>query len=236
MPTAPLSSSVLLLVVLCWGASQPLYAQTSVEAAPVPANLDERLLLGVYAIEAPAFRGLMRAADASAYPVFLGAAPAAWGGAWLLRDNGDWADAYRLTLAQAATTVSVIGLKRLFGRPRPYAALAAITARTSDVLLDDLSSMPSGHASTAFAIATSWSLSHPRWYVVAPSMAWAGSVATSRLWLGVHYPSDVLAGSVIGAAFAVGVHLLGSQITPDFLEGDEEARALPMLHLRFALP
>ena len=229
---------VLLLILLWWGAAAPLHAQPVGEpaAGSAPSGLDERLLFGVYAVEAPAFRGAMRAADVSAYPVFFGAVPAAWGGTWLLRDRDDWADAYRLTLSQAATAVTTIGLKRLIRRPRPYAALPSITSRTSDGSLGDSFSMPSGHASTAFTLATSWSLSHGRWYVVVPSFVWAGSVAISRVWLGVHYPSDVLAGSALGAAIAVGVHLLGSQITPDVLEGDDAGRALPMLHLRFALP
>ena len=234
--SSPGRTSAPLVVLLCWMVAAPLYGQSVGEPAGTASSLDERLLLSVYTIESPAFRGVMRAADASAYPVFLGAPVAAWGGAWLIRDDGDFTDAYRLTLSQAVTTVAVIGLKRLIRRPRPYAALPGITARTSDATLGDSFSMPSGHASTAFTLATSWSLSHDQWYVVVPSFVWAGSVALSRLWLGVHYPSDVLTGSLIGAAVGVGVHLLGPQITPDVLEKDEPERMLPMLHLRFALP
>ena len=229
-------ASVSLIVFLCWVGPAPLYGQSAGGAAATPSGLDERLLFSIYEIEAPAFQGAMRTADASAYPIFLGAPFITWGSAWLLRGNGDFTDAYRLTLSQAATTGIVIGLKRLIGRPRPYAALDRITARTSDATLGDALSMPSGHASTAFALATSWSLSHDRWYVIVPSFAWAGSVALSRLWLGVHYPSDVLTGSLLGAAVGVGVHLLGPEITPGFLKKDEPERALPMLHLRLTLP
>lgn len=60
-------------------------------------------------------------------------------------------------------------------------------------------SFPSGHTSNSFALATSLSLAYPKWYVIVPSYLWASSVAYSRLHLGVHYPSDVLAGAIVGA-------------------------------------
>ena len=64
-------------------------------------------------------------------------------------------------------------------------------------------SFPSGHTATAFALATSLSITYPKWYVIAPSALWACSVGVSRMNEGVHYPSDVLAGAVIGAGCAV---------------------------------
>lgn len=63
-------------------------------------------------------------------------------------------------------------------------------------------SFPSGHTSVAFAAATSLTLAYFKWYVAVPAFAWAGSVAYSRMYLGVHYPSDVVAGAVIGAGSA----------------------------------
>ena len=64
-------------------------------------------------------------------------------------------------------------------------------------------SFPSGHTATAFALATSLSITYPKWYVIAPSALWACSVGVSRMNEGVHYPSDVLAGAAIGAGCAV---------------------------------
>jgi membrane-associated phospholipid phosphatase len=63
-------------------------------------------------------------------------------------------------------------------------------------------SFPSGHTSSAFATATSVSLAYPEWYVIVPSYVWAGTVGYSRMHLGVHYPSDVLAGALIGSGCA----------------------------------
>lgn len=67
-------------------------------------------------------------------------------------------------------------------------------------------SFPSGHTSMAFTFATSMTLAFPHWYIAVPCFAYASCVAYSRMYLGVHYPSDVLAGSLIGAASSVGTH------------------------------
>jgi len=63
-------------------------------------------------------------------------------------------------------------------------------------------SFPSGHTSMAFATATSLSLQFKKWYVVVPAYLWAGSVGYSRMYLGVHYPTDVLAGAIVGVGSA----------------------------------
>jgi len=96
----------------------------------------------------------------------------------------------------AALTYSI---KKIVNRPRPYATypddIIPYSTETS-------MSFPSGHTSFAFATATSLSIKYPRWYIIAPSFLWAGSVGYSRMNLGVHYPSDVLAGALLGAGSA----------------------------------
>ena len=59
-------------------------------------------------------------------------------------------------------------------------------------------SFPSGHTTSAFAIATSLTLSYQKWYVAVPSYLYAGFVGYSRMRLGAHFPSDVLGGMAIG--------------------------------------
>lgn len=89
------------------------------------------------------------------------------------------------------------GLKRWTRRPRPFAA--DIRVRAWIAPLDEFS-FPSGH--TLHAVA--FTLIAIAWF---PALAWlllpfAASVALSRVVLGLHYPSDVLAASIIGTALA----------------------------------
>jgi membrane-associated phospholipid phosphatase len=73
-------------------------------------------------------------------------------------------------------------------------------------------SFPSGHTSMAFCTATSVSLMYPKWYVIVPAYLWAGSIGYSRMYLGVHYPSDVLAGALVGTGTSIGTHYLFNYI------------------------
>lgn len=92
-----------------------------------------------------------------------------------------------------SSLISLI-LKYGINRPRPF--------DTYD-FLDKLSSggspsFPSGHTTEAFAIAAALIFAFPKWYTILPSVLWALAVGYSRMSLGVHYPSDVLAGVVVG--------------------------------------
>jgi membrane-associated phospholipid phosphatase len=98
----------------------------------------------------------------------------------------------------AASAFISLALKSIVKRDRPY-----ITYPEIDNVVEESSySFPSGHTSSAFATATSLSMVYPKWYVIAPSFLWAGAVGYSRLYLGVHYPTDVLAGAIIGSGSA----------------------------------
>jgi len=89
-------------------------------------------------------------------------------------------------------------LKYSINRPRPAVTYADIIAYEGEKTL----SFPSGHTSLAFSTVTAVCLKYPKWYVIVPSCLWAGSVGYSRMNLGVHYPSDVLAGALLGAGSA----------------------------------
>jgi undecaprenyl-diphosphatase len=88
-------------------------------------------------------------------------------------------------------TVSVgSGIKYLLRRPRPV-ELSGFYSRRLDSY-----SFPSGHAIRVACIATALSITHPWWSPLL--FLYAGLVALCRVALGVHYPSDVLAGLLLG--------------------------------------
>ena len=89
-------------------------------------------------------------------------------------------------------------LKHSIKRERPFDTYSDIDEATSAPGY----SFPSGHTSTAFATATSLSMAYPKWYVIAPSFVWASAVGYSRMHLGVHYPTDVFAGALVGSGCA----------------------------------
>lgn len=88
--------------------------------------------------------------------------------------------------------------KQIIKRERPYLRYSDL----EPIVFESSYSMPSGHTSTAFATATSLSMAYPKWYVIVPSFAWASSVGYSRMHLGVHYPSDVFIGALVGSGSA----------------------------------
>lgn len=88
-------------------------------------------------------------------------------------------------------------IKPIVNRTRPADAYPALIFTNSPT---HGPSFPSGHATLAFSTASMITLQYMKWYVAIPAYLWAGTVAYSRMYLGKHYPSDVLAGAVIGAA------------------------------------
>lgn len=128
-------------------------------------------------------------------PVTLGA-PVGWLAVGLISKNAHVTqEGMRLIAAQLVNGGSTYFLKVVVNRPRP-----AVSDPTLIALEDArIHSFPSGHTSSAFALATSISLDHPKWFVIAPAYLYASLVGYSRCYLGVHYPSDVIAGAVLGA-------------------------------------
>jgi membrane-associated phospholipid phosphatase len=138
------------------------------------------------------FARLSRAADHGGLWLAVGTALVAVGGRW--RRAG-----LRGIVALAITSAVVNGpLKWLFRRERPQ---KLDRSRVQLVRPPRTSSFPSGHAATAFGFATAATSDVPE--LAAPLGLLAAGVAYSRVRLGVHHTSDVLAGAAVGAAVAV---------------------------------
>ncbi|RST08530.1 bifunctional phosphatase PAP2/diacylglycerol kinase family protein [Streptomyces sp. WAC05950] len=118
------------------------------------------------------------------------------------------------SLALASTTINTVG-KWSVRRPRPL--LEGVPAVRQLAVQPQTTSFPSGHSASAFAFAAGVALASPGWGAVLAPVA--ASVAFSRVYTGVHYPSDVAAGAALGVGAAFVVRRLARDV--------QEARAVP---------
>jgi undecaprenyl-diphosphatase len=165
-------------------------------AVPPIQEPDIRVLRTVNGFHTPA---LDVAARVFSNEVLLVALPPATGYA-LARD---WGTPLRVAGAEALGGALGLGLKFAFDRPRPYVTYPDLRLPLGP---DHFGSFPSGHAAVSFAGATALALDQPA--AAVPAYLWAGLVCYSRMYNGVHYPSDLLGGALVGVGSAYLVHAL----------------------------
>lgn len=193
-----------------------LFVAPSLGQVQTDGGRDVALLRAVYFTDSPVVAGMLDGANRLAWPAFAGV-PSGLLVASLASASGVSARlAARVMIAEFGAAVTVVGLKRLVRRPRPYEVLPDIQRRARAGTVARRSySFPSGHAALGSAAAMALSVYDGRWFVITPAWIFAAAISTSRLWLGVHYPSDVLAGTMIGAGLAVAVYLIDQRSVED---------------------
>lgn len=129
-----------------------------------------------------------RSGEHAACWLVLGAAAAAL-------DSGRRERWLRAAAIVGGSYVANIALKHVIRRKRPQIAGYPALSSTITQL-----SFPSAHSTTAFAAARAYSAIEPR--LTAPLYVAATAMAISRVSLGVHYPTDVVAGAGLGTAIA----------------------------------
>jgi membrane-associated phospholipid phosphatase len=100
-------------------------------------------------------------------------------------------------------------IKKIINRPRPFEKYP------NDIIQKfptDTPSFPSGHTTGAFTAATSLTLALPKWYVAVPAYTWATANGLARMRQGVHYPSDILAGAIIGTGTTILTHKINKYL------------------------
>lgn len=101
-----------------------------------------------------------------------------------------------LTAMLFGLLITNVTLKELVSRPRPWLDVEGLYPLIQEY---DPHSFPSGHTCASFAaVSVWWKFFHRRW-IKAVCVGMAVCMGLSRLYVGVHYPSDVLAGALIGA-------------------------------------
>ncbi len=161
-------------------------------------NLDIRILRSINSSQSlPSDRFFQFVSNSNAYLVI--GIPATMGTISLINHDDQLFRNTCVTVAALAITSGITEvMKYSINRDRPFKTYPDITGKSAV----RSPSFPSGHTSSSFAMATSLSLSYPKWYIIVTCYTWAGTVAFSRMDLGVHYPSDVLAGAIVGAGSA----------------------------------
>jgi undecaprenyl-diphosphatase len=113
---------------------------------------------------------------------------------WL---NGERRPAIYLALGLIADAILVYSLKTIIHRPRPYEVLSIMPLD----LVDNFRSLPSGHTSTAFLSATILSKYYCKYTAI--FFVIAASIGFSRVYIGVHYPLDVIVGAITGSLVGI---------------------------------
>jgi len=118
----------------------------------------------------------------------------------------------------AISSIATYALKTAIHRNRPFVDHPDI------VKLSDGGgySFPSGHTSAAFCLATSIAMDNKQWYIRVPVFTWAALVGYSRMHLGVHYPTDVLGGALVGAGSAIAGRKITAWLNKDKKHKQEE--------------
>lgn len=118
---------------------------------------------------------------------------------YIKKDKALQKEGWKAVGSVAINVIVTQSLKKIVGRQRPYNEYPGFI---SYYHFEKDSSFPSGHTSNAFAVATTLSLTYKKWYVIAPAYLWAVGNGYARLYLGQHYPTDILAGAAVGAGSA----------------------------------
>lgn len=161
-------------------------------------NFDYRLLRNIAITRTPEKNDFFKFISKYNNPVCL-TAPATLFITGLIKDDVQMkrSSLYVTESIASASLVNFI-LKKIFKRKRPYIKdrtfIAVVPARNE--------SFPSGHTAEAFSMASSMAFAYPKWYVILPTFGWASLIGYARMYLGVHYPTDVFAGAAISSSMS----------------------------------
>ncbi|MBL7920262.1 MAG: phosphatase PAP2 family protein [Bacteroidia bacterium] len=168
-------------------------------------NIDVDILKTINRNDMPCWDKTMKGFSFSAYPVGMVSPLGVLAHGYIKKDKVLIRNGYKSCITLGVAMSISTALKYSIQRERPFKKYPLDIIRRDEV---GTASFPSGHTTSAFASATVLSLSYKKWYVTIPAYAYAGLMGYSRMRLGVHYPSDVLGGMVLG----IGTGLLTWQI------------------------
>lgn len=129
------------------------------------------------------------------------------------------------------TNIAVFLLKFLVAEPRPFLTLPNVELLVAE---NEIYSFPSGHTASSFAAATVIGLKYKfkikgkGYRLIYPLLVFAAVIGFSRIYIGVHYPLDVIFGALIGIISALIVLKIGDNILVDKLSHTCLKEKLPL--------
>ena len=164
-------------------------------AATYSQNLDYQILHTINAGDYPKWDNAMRNVSDAVYIIGPTVPVAITLHGYFSHDKSLLWSGYKSAISIACAMAISTSLKYSIDRQRPYDKYPGDIIPKGEATT---ASFPSGHTTSAFATATSLSLSYKKWYVTVPAYMYACLAGYSRMRLGMHYPSDVLGGAILG--------------------------------------
>ncbi|KXK05733.1 MAG: Membrane-associated phospholipid phosphatase [Chlorobi bacterium OLB4] len=166
-------------------------------------DIDVNLFRAINSIESPVLESVIKISDRSIIPGAIITPPLFYFAARSGNNYYDENSAVLLGVSNIFTGITVLATKHIFKRDRPFQKIKNVNMRGKDPFLDKYS-FPSGHTAFAFSTAGILSLRYSNEPIlIAGLYSYAFLIGFGRVYLGVHYPSDVLGGMVLGSANAL---------------------------------
>jgi len=176
-----------------------------------PDNFDIRLFRKINNSQSPFKTKVFNTFDNSMVPVALMLPTSLFIYSRVKKNTFDENSAYLLTVSEFTNLALTFGTKIFIKRERPLNSLSNVNTKGMPFL--DVYSFPSGHTSTTFAMATTFALRYPKYpQVYAPMYLWGLITAYGRPYFGLHYPSDLLAGAIIGSGSSILIYSLRKEL------------------------
>lgn len=167
-------------------------------------KLDDRIMIDLQDNRTPEKTGILLFLSESYLYGDIGVPAGLLIGGIAANDKGMRQNSLYIASSTAVSYAFMSLIKHLVKRRRPFNQNINIVP----VYRARSTSFPSGHTSSTISTATALSIAYPKWYVIAPAFLWAGSIGYSRMYLGVHYPTDVAAGAILGSGSAISLQFL----------------------------
>ncbi|MGB9697100.1 MAG: phosphatase PAP2 family protein [Ignavibacteria bacterium] len=175
-------------------------------------NIDESFFLKINSSRSKILDFIVPTLDKTVLPVAITLPIASFAISRASSNSYNENSAVLLGLSEFTSATITFTLKNIVKRHRPFVKFPNSYYNKNNSPTDEFS-FPSGHSSIAFSIATLLTLRYPdKPLLIVTSYLYATTIAYGRVYLGVHYPSDVLVGALIGSVSSALIYSLRKEI------------------------